>query len=267
MMILDMISQSSISVVEMLIVVVGLMTVIVGMLGLEIYLQLSRMKQKHTEPIAEAPLRKTTWLDLFRRKGVKMDKFVEGHEYDGIREYDNSPPAWFNWLFYVSVFCAFSYMMYYHVLKIGDLQTAEYENQVKAAAPLIAKAQEKAVVLADLPRYTDEQNLMAGKIIFTTNCAICHGEKGQGNIGPNLTDEYWLHGGQYAQVFKTIFNGVPEKGMLSWKKTLKPEDIRKTASYVYSLRGTNPPGPKAPQGIKDPDVTASKDVKTGNNPL
>jgi len=158
-------------------------------------------------------------------------------------------------------------MMYFHVLKIGDLSQAEYEKQVEEAKPLLAKALEKSIVLADEPRFTDASNLTAGKVIFSTNCAICHGDKGQGNIGPNLTDEYWLHGGRYPQIFKTIFNGVPDKGMLSWKKTLKPEDIRKVASFVYSLKGSNPPTPKAPQGIKDTDSITVSVSKPVNKPI
>ncbi len=248
---------ASFGIVDMLAVITLLMAIIAGLLGLEVYFEKKRVKmQPGGMPVKAAP-RQTTWFDLFRRKGIQMDKFVEGHVYDGIREYDNSPPAWFNWLFYGTVFIAFCYMMYFHVLKIGDLSQAEYEKQVKAAEPVLAKAQEKAIVLADQPRYTDVSTLTMGKMIFLSNCSICHGEKGQGNIGPNLTDDYWIHGGQYPQVFKTIFNGVLEKSMPAWKKSLKAEDIRKVASYVYTLRGTNPPNPKPPQGIKESNAVAA----------
>jgi cytochrome c oxidase cbb3-type subunit III len=266
-MLLDTINQATITVLDMMVVIVLLFLIIVGLLALESFLELRRAKQKFVEAGEMRFKRRVTWFDLFRRKGIPMDKFVEGHEYDGIHEYDNSPPAWFNWLFYVTVFAAFCYLMYFHVLKIGDLSQAEYEKQVKAAEPIIAKAQEKAIVLADQPRYTDEKNLTIGKMIFMSNCVICHGDKGQGNIGPNLTDDFWIHGGKYPQIFKTIFNGVPEKGMLTWKKTLKPEDIRRVASYVYTLRGSNPSNPKAPQGVKESDAMSSNDTGTGDKPL
>jgi cytochrome c oxidase cbb3-type subunit III len=266
-MILSTINQATISVVDMLVVIVLLLAIIIGLLGLESYLELKRIRKTQVEKSGIVPKRRVTWFDLFRRKGIPMDKFVEGHEYDGIHEYDNSPPAWFNWLFYITVFAAVCYMMYFHVLKIGDLSQAEYDKQVKAAEPIIAKAQEKAIVLADQPRFTDETNLTMGKMIFMSNCVICHGDKGQGNIGPNLTDDFWIHGGKYPQIFKTIFNGVPEKGMLTWKKTLKPEDIRRVASYVYTLKGTNPPNPKSPQGVKETEATSSNDIKQDKSTL
>ena len=130
------------------------------------------------------------------------------------------------------------------------MQAAEYEKAVKEAAPILAKVQERAIYLADQPRLVDEENLAKGAAIFKANCITCHGQHGEGIVGPNLTDEYWLHGGHYNEIFKTIFNGVLEKAMPVWKEKLKPEEIREVASYVYTLRGTNPPNPKAPQGVK-----------------
>ncbi len=248
--ILEITSQPSVGVIEMLVILVFLLAIIIGLQGIEISMELKRMKKKMAEAVDEVPGRKTTWLDLFRRQGIQMDSFVEGHNYDGIQEYDNAPPAWFNWIFFVTIGVAFCYMMYYHVLKIGDLQVAEYEKQVKEAAPILAKVQERAIFLADQPRLTDESSLVLGKSIFKTNCVTCHGQNAEGIAGPNLTDDYWLHGGHYNEIFKTIFNGVEQKGMPVWKRTLKPDDIRAVASYVYTLHGTNPPNPKAPQGDK-----------------
>lgn len=248
--ILDSASQPVIGVMEMLVILVFLMAVIVGLQGYEIFLELNRMKNQMAEAKGEVPVRKTTWFDLFRRKGISMDKFVEGHNYDGIQEYDNSPPAWFNWIFFVTIVFAVVYLLRYHVFKTGDLQVAEYEKQVKEAAPILARVQERAIYLADQPRLTDQASLALGKSVFKTNCVTCHGQNGEGIAGPNLTDDYWLHGGHYNEIFKTIFNGVEQKGMPVWKKSLKPDDIRAVASYVYTLRGTNPPNPKAPQGEK-----------------
>ena len=95
---------------------------------------------------------------------------------------------------------------------------------------------------------TDAQTLEAGKAVFAQNCVPCHGPQGQGVIGPNLTDEYWLHGNTYADIVTTITNGVPEKGMISWKATLGSQRIQQVAAYVVSLQGTHPPNPKPPQG-------------------
>src|ERR1017187_2157767 len=193
----DNINQPSLDVLTMITIIVLLLAIIVGLQALELYLQMKRVKNRAEAAGGKVPVRKTTWLDLFRREGIQHDKFIEGHEYDGIREYDNSPPAWFNWLFYGSIFFAFCYLMYYHVLKIGDLQAAEYEKAVKEAAPILAKVQERAIYLADQPRLVDEENLAKGAAIFKANCITCHGQHGEGIVGPNLTDEYWLHGGHY----------------------------------------------------------------------
>ena len=87
-----------------------------------------------------------------------------------------------------------------------------------------------------------------GELIFKSFCAACHGQKGEGTVGPNFTDEYWIHGGGIQNVFKTIKYGVPDKGMIAWAAQLKPADMQKVASYILTLKGTNPPNPKAPQG-------------------
>jgi cytochrome c oxidase cbb3-type subunit 3 len=81
------------------------------------------------------------------------------------------------------------------------------------------------------------------------NCAPCHGNAGEGSVGPNLTDDYWLHGGSVQSIFKTIKYGVPEKGMKSWKEDLSPAQMAQVTSYIKSLRGTNPPNPKEHQGV------------------
>jgi cytochrome c oxidase cbb3-type subunit 3 len=100
---------------------------------------------------------------------------------------------------------------------------------------------------------SDPTVLAAGKTIFTTTCSPCHGAQGQGVVGPNLTDDYWLHGGKITDIFKTIKYGVPAKGMPTWEKQLSPKQISDVANYVKSLHGTNPPGAKEPQGTKETD--------------
>jgi cytochrome c oxidase cbb3-type subunit 3 len=77
---------------------------------------------------------------------------------------------------------------------------------------------------------------------------VCHLAQGQGVVGPNLTDDYWIHGCSIKKIYATIYVGVPEKGMISWKDQLTPEQISQVSSYILTLRGTNPPNPKAPQG-------------------
>lgn len=100
----------------------------------------------------------------------------------------------------------------------------------------------------ELEPLTDDASLAAGKEIYDLNCVPCHGKFGEGGIGPNLTDDYWIHGGRYADLIHIINVGVPAKGMIAWDRTLKPQQIEEVASYIETLRGTDPPNPKAPQG-------------------
>ncbi|NOZ47064.1 MAG: c-type cytochrome [Chlorobi bacterium] len=174
------------------------------------------------------------------------DRFIANHEYDGIRELDNDLPGWWKWLFYISIIFAVVYIVRYHILKTGDLQEAEYSKEMAVAKEKMpAQSDESA-----LARLEDETNLIAGKAIFDKNCVVCHLSKGEGLVGPNLTDEYWIHGGSFKNIYATIRDGVPVKGMISWKSQLKPEEIQQVSSYIMSLQGTNPPNAKAPQGEK-----------------
>ncbi|MEJ2055683.1 MAG: c-type cytochrome, partial [Calditrichaceae bacterium] len=122
------------------------------------------------------------------------------------------------------------------------------ENAGKAETKKsVEEEEEKKEQIAPL---TDEASLSAGKEIFLKNCASCHGDKGQGGIGPNMTDDYWLHGAGMNNVIHTIKNGVPSKGMIAWQPILSEKEIKQVASYLLSLHGTNPPNPKKPQGEK-----------------
>lgn len=170
------------------------------------------------------------------------------HEADGIKELDNLLPRWWVWLFYITTGFAIFYMFYYHVLKLGDLQAAAYVkeqklgNDIKSAS--IAKFEAN---LDSLQPSKDAAKLDQGKLIFGTYCAPCHRPDGGGLVGPNLTDDFWIHGSNYVDNVKTIINGVPEKGMLTWRGVLKPDEITSVASYIYTLRGTHPPNPKPPE--------------------
>jgi cytochrome c oxidase cbb3-type subunit 3 len=105
--------------------------------------------------------------------------------------------------------------------------------------------------------------LSEGKAIFTKNCVSCHGPEAQGaSIGPNLTDEYWLHKGGIKDIFKTIKNGVQEKGMIPWGQQLSNAQIAAAATFIKSLKDSHPANPKAPQGEKyeeEASVTNSSD--------
>jgi len=175
---------------------------------------------------------------------------LEG-DYDGIEELDNNVPPWFNILFYGTVVIAVIYFLNFHVFGTGKLPLQEYQEEINLAnmqrEELIrtgAYINENTVVLL-----TDNESINNGKQLFETNCVTCHGEGGQGIIGPNLTDEYWIHGGGIKNVFTVIKYGVPAKGMITWMNQMNPKLMQQVASYVISLQGTNPPGAKAPEGI------------------
>lgn len=180
------------------------------------------------------------------------DAPILDHEYDGIQEYDNPLPGWWLYIFWASILFTPIYIAYYH-FGDGPLVADEYAADVRAFEEAEAqRAMESGAVsedaLAALSR--DEATLAAGEALFKTNCVACHGDKGEGKIGPNLTDDAWIHGGTLMAIHTTIDQGVPEKGMLAWGKTLPGDDVKRLAAYVAGkLRGTNVPG-LPPQGEK-----------------
>ena len=181
------------------------------------------------------------------------DKLLE-HSFDGIQEYDNPLPPWWVYLFVGTIIWAGLYLFYYTITGTGPGQAAEYTSEVKDyQAKFANELSAEAGVDWNKPNFevvTDQGQLDMAKTLFSKNCVSCHGAEGQGGIGPNFTDEYWIHGGGINNIAKTIAFGVPEKGMITWKTTLKKNEILALASYIISLKGTNPPNPKAPQGDK-----------------
>lgn len=172
------------------------------------------------------------------------------HDYDGITELDNNLPPWWKWGFYLSIVVGIFYLINYHVLKISPLQHEEYslamlEAEEEVAAYLKEQAlnvDENTVVFLEA-----ETDINAGKSLFTQYCVACHLEGGAGVVGPNLTDDYWIYGDKINDVFKTIKYGA-NNGMKSWKDELNPVQMQQVASYILTLRGTNPPNAKAPEG-------------------
>ncbi len=185
-------------------------------------------------------------------KPIEKEKDIMfDHAYDEIRELDNKIPPWFNYLFYGSVVFGIFYMVNYHILSSGDVQATEYIEEVKFAEMQKVELIKSGALLDEnkLTALIDAAALNSGKEIFVKNCAVCHTEKGGGLVGPNLTDDYWIHGGGIKNVFAVIKEGAPAKGMISWKAQLNPRQIQEVSSYILTLRGTNPPNPKAPEGV------------------
>ncbi len=173
------------------------------------------------------------------------------HDYDGIRELDNRLPPWWVNLFIITVVWSLVYMIYYHWGGGGPSSIDEYNQEMERAKKEIAIATAGAANAVDetnVKALTESAALAEGELIFKNLCAACHGQLGEGGVGPNLTDDYWLHGGGIQNVFKVIKYGVPEKGMISWQSQLTPSDMQKVASYILTLHGTNPPNAKEPQG-------------------
>lgn len=213
------------------------------------------VKLDYEDWVAEERKKPSIISKLLSLKPLEEEKdLVMEHKFDDIAELDNPTPPWFMWLFYGTIIFGIAYVMNYHVFKWGMLQDEEYVVEVQEAeaakAAYLANAanliDEKSVTVS-----TDAAVISAGMAIFNNNCVACHGDKGQGTVGPNLTDEYWLHGGSVNNVFKTVKYGIPEKGMIAWEKQLTPKQISEVSNYILSLKGTNPPGAKEPQGEKE----------------
>lgn len=199
----------------------------------------------------------SVWVKEILQKWTKSkeidneDEIILDHNYDGIKELDNSLPPWWVYMFYATIVFAVVYLIRFEVLD-GDNQITEYNNAVTEAKASLDKYKETATDLVDVSTVTlltDEKDLSRGKAIYNLNCAACHTADGGGSIGPNLTDEHWILGGGIKNVFATISNGGRDgKGMVAWNKILKPIDIAKVSSYIISLQGTTPANPKQPEG-------------------
>ena len=211
-----------------------------------------------------------TWHQLdkqFFTKAVPLEKEADmllDHNYDGIKELDNALPPWWKYGFYITIVVAVFYILKFEVWHTGMNPTEEYNTEMT-----IAKTETDAY-LASAKENVDENSVTdldaagnaAGKAIFAKTCVPCHLADGQGLVGPNLTDEYWIHGGSIKDIFKTIKYGFPDKGMQSWQTTYSPVEMQQLSSYIRSMRGTNPPNPKAPQGdlYKEVAVSVGTDV-------
>jgi cytochrome c oxidase cbb3-type subunit 3 len=173
------------------------------------------------------------------------------HDYDGIRELDNNLPPWWKYGFYLTIVVAIIYLINYHVLGTGALQGKEYENEMAQAKIDVDEFMKNSANNVDensVKLLTEVTDIATGKDVFISNCAACHGKAGEGIVGPNLTDNYWIHGGSIQDIFKTIKYGWVEKGMKSWKEDLSPMQVAQVTSFIKTLKGTNPPNPKASQG-------------------
>lgn len=184
----------------------------------------------------------------------KEGDILLSHNYDGIRELDNRLPPWWLYGFYLTIVISIIYIGVQHFSSAGKSSTEEYEIEMaeaKASVEAYLAKQADQVDETNVAMVMEDAFLAEGENIFKTQCAACHldhGGGGPGSVGPNLTDDYWIHGGSIKDVFSTIKYGVPEKGMISWKTQLRPVQMHQVASYIMALQGTDPPNAKEPQG-------------------
>jgi cytochrome c oxidase cbb3-type subunit 3 len=245
-----------------LLIILGVVLgVIVLMLVLIIYLMsfmATVLKKENPTQVAAGP----SWFETFKERFVvgKVDeaygseeraKVMVNHSYDGITELDNFMPPWLQYVFIGTVVYGIGYFVFYTVLGTGLTGVEEYQEELRVEA--VASEMRQASNLASIDENSvvfDESlgALAVGKTIFEGNCAACHAKDGGGGVGPNLTDVYWLHGGNIEDIFKVVKYGVIEKGMVPWEDQLSPAEIQSVSSYILTLVGTTPANPKYPQG-------------------
>lgn len=243
--------------VTLLIIMGVILGVIILLLILIIYLMsfITAVFRKENPALAEEP----TWWESFKEKFITGDieeeavekKEMSDHSYDGITELDNFMPPWLQYVFLFTAIFGVGYFINYSVLGYGKTGVEEYAEEMRIEA--IASEERKANAAAGIDETTvifDESAsaLASGKSIFEGNCVACHAADGGGGVGPNLTDQYWLHGNTISDVFTVVKYGVVSKGMIPWQDQLSPEQIQQVASYILTLQGTTPANPKAPQG-------------------
>ncbi|MBX2922753.1 MAG: c-type cytochrome [Chitinophagaceae bacterium] len=235
-------------------------------LALLINMKFLLQKDKETvfEPaFARPPAIVAWWGRLNKFKPIEQEAAIElDHEYDGIRELDNRLPPWWLYGFYVTIILSVVYLWRYHVAYSAPLSKEEFEISMKEADEKVKaylEAKGESVDENTVTLLTDAGDLAAGKAIFNTACVACHKADGGGLVGPNLTDEYWMHGGDVKNIFKTIKYGI--NAMPQWQTSYSNKQIAQITGYVKSLHGTNPPDAKAAEGeLYKEDAAAAGDT-------
>ncbi len=262
-------TQTMLAVLALFVLIIAVLVLVVAVYTLSLLKVAMQKDEPETEMVAQKEKQRNWFWDQFN-KSVPQEKeatILLDHNYDGIRELDNHLPPWWTAFFYISIVFGVVYMLIYHVFSAAPLPGELYdisvaEAQAAAVERLAAAEEEGGGIDESTVAFSDESSVIdSGKKIYDMQCASCHRNDGGGNIGPNLTDEYWLHGGSMSEIFVSVKYGIPEKGMIAWEPLLSPEQMRDVSSYIMTLAGTNPPNAKAPQGelyqAEDQEVDAS----------
>lgn len=176
---------------------------------------------------------------------------VRPHQFDGIQEYENQLPRWWVGMFYLSIVFAGIYIYYYEIDEKGISLQRGYELELAREREMKAAEKGKKPEMSESELEALAQNpdvLKIGQIQFQGKCASCHAADGGGLVGPNLTDDYWIHGRKMSEMVKLITEGVSAKGMPPWGGMMSVEEIQASAAFIRSLNGTKPASPKAPEG-------------------
>ena len=260
--------------IMMSVIFLELLVIVVLLMNVRLLLKKEKERLATETELAVVKKRAISWWSRFNRfKPVEHEADIDlGHDYDGIRELDNRLPPWWLYGFYLTIIAGGIYLWRYHISHSAPSSIQEYEKAVATADAEIKEYLQKKGESVDENTVTflkEQHELNEGKAIFTKSCVACHKETGAGDVGPNLTDDYWMHGGDIKSIFKTIRYGI--NAMPQWQNAYSNKEIAEVASYVKSLNGTNPPNAKAPQGELFKDESApgkqvtdstSKDGKT-----
>lgn len=175
------------------------------------------------------------------------DRLLSDHEYDGIRELDNDLPPWWKWLFIITIVFSIVYLERLWIFKSDSIiQEKEFQKEMAEAAEARAAM---AAQNFELVLLTDAESLASGKETWTKVCAVCHLVDGGGLVGPNMADNYWIHGNSVEDMFNLVTEGVIEKGMIPYRDQLSPKQRLDVVSYIITeIVGSTPATPKAPEG-------------------
>lgn len=257
------------------VIFIELLLIIVMLLNIRILIKKEKEKLiviSDADAIEAKRTRLSWWAKMNKLRPVSQEAELDlGHDYDGIRELNNKLPPWWLYGFYLTIIVSGIYLWRFHISHEGKSSKEEYEYSVAKADLQIKeflKTKGEAVDENTVTLLTAAVDLSEGKSVYLKSCATCHTETGAGNVGPNLTDNFWMHGNDIKSIFKTIRYGI--NAMPQWQNSYSNKQIAQVSSYVKSLYGSNPPNGKAPQGIEMKeeavlDSTINKDGKIALN--
>lgn len=249
----------------MFLTVIGIEFVVILFLGFSIRSMYTDLLPPKAKPAKERSALSAWWKKMDSKlftKAVSVEKeedILLDHDYDGIRELDNSLPPWWKWGFYITIGVSVVYLLNFHVFGLGMNPTQEYNAEMQKAkiAKEIFDANNKDKIDENNVPFADASGLKAAQGLFDANCVACHLKDGGGSVGPNFTDNYWLHGGSLNDIYASIKHGYPDKGMQAWGGQFNPKELSFLASYVKSFVGTKPAAGKEQQGVFYVDKAAA----------